>query len=254
MRRFAVFILLAGVVGCGGPDPTTAPKPEPTPQPPTQPVNPPPTTARTPAATTGSVTGTVTHPATKGQMLAVGYVEVAGTEFVSDVTGMTWDGADAVVESTTHKPRVSTLRFEKGVARYELAGLPPGTYVVYASVRGGPTAWAKLEVKAGDKLTRDLTIETGKGGTVEVTLPADFTGEVRMAPSDLAPADDPNAVVGRVAADLGLGAKAEKGKATVRDVPPGKYTLFAIPGILKPLGSVEVKAGETAKAEIKEVK
>lgn len=259
MRRFSVMIVFA-LVGCGGgsnPNPTPSPEPAPTrtvplptPTVPSQPLNP-------PAPTTGRITGAVTNPAKKGEMLVVGYVEVAGTGITADMVGMSvlgGGGDDGWAESDTHKPRNSALRFEKGKARYEHTTLPPGTYLVYASVRNGPTTWAKVELKAGETVTRDLTIEAGKGGTVEVTLPADFSGEVKLGPSDLAPGEDPNYVVGRVASDLGLGAKADKGKATVKDVPPGKYTLFAIPGVLSSRGTVEVKAGETAKAEIKDVK
>jgi hypothetical protein len=86
---------------------------------------------------------------------------------------------------------------------------------------------------------------------VQVTTPADFEGEVRLAPNALIPAEDTDFVGGRIATQLELGAKAKGGKATVSDVPPGKYTLFVIPGAVTPRGTVEVTAGKTATAEVR---
>lgn len=216
------------------------------------------------------VRGSVTHPPAKGKAkpggpdfepapsLSVGYVELTGKDWLGDRVGgplpAEGDGPNWWMQSATFKPRVATLSFVKEGARYEFTKLPPGTYLVFAGLTGGPAAWAKVEVKAGDQLTHDFKLEAGKGGMVEVTTPVAFDGEVRLVPSELIPAEDTNHVGGRIATQLDLGGKAEKGKAVAADVPPGKYTLFVVPGTLTPRGTVEVKAGETAKAEIKDVK
>lgn len=262
MRRFAALFVFV-LVGCGGgsnpttpaPVALTQPAPSPTPAVPTQPLT---NDLKPPAPATGGIVGAVALSAKKGETVTVGYVEIAGTDFnLQDFVGMPAlgpDDGDSWAESDTHKPRKSAVRYEKGKGRYEHTVLPPGTYVVYAIVKGGPTTWAKVELKAGETVTRDLSIEGGKGGAVEVAVPADFAGEVQLGPSDLAPGEDKNFVVGRAASALRLGAKADKGMAVVTNVPPGKYTLFTVPGLLTPRGTVEVKAGETAKAEITSVK
>lgn len=222
------------------------------------------------AADAPFVRGTITYPAVKGKAkppgpdfepgptLSVGYVELTGKDWLGDRVGgplpADGEGPNWWMQSATFKPRVATLTFEKEGARYEFTKLPPGMYLIFAGLKGGPQAWVKVEVKAGDQLTHDFKLEAGKGGTVEVATPADLTGEVRLVPSDLIPSDDANHVGGRIATQLDLGGKAEQGKATVADVPPGKYTLFVVPGTLSPRGTVEVKAGETAKVEIKDVK
>jgi hypothetical protein len=198
--------------------------------------------------------GTVALSAAKGKMLSVGYVEIAGKEMVSDGAGTIVPNAGdggGWVQSTTFKPRVATLRFDKGTPKFEFVKLPPGTYLVYARLKDGPVAWEKVEVKAGGQITKDLKLEAGKGGTVEVTTPADFKGEVRLAPADIVKGDDAVLVASRVAFSLDLGAEVKGGKATVKDVPPGKYTLFATPGPVEPKGTVEVTADKTATAEVK---
>lgn len=200
------------------------------------------------------VAGTVSHPAAKGQMLTVGYVALTGTDVVSDSVGSGVPGpgeGGGWVQSTTSKPRVATLRFDKEAAKFEFVKLPPGEYLVYARLKDGPAAWDKVPVPAGGQVTKNLKLEAGSGGTVQVTVPADFTGQVRLAPAGLGGADADGLVAGRVAFSLDLGAEAKGGQATVANVPPGKYVLFTTPGTVQPRGTVEVAAGKTAKMEIK---
>jgi hypothetical protein len=263
MARIASLLLVvafAGLVGCGKTPDHSAPAPTATQEPPAPPTASPKTPATEPAVkppppaeVAGSVRGAIAHAGKAGQMLSVGYVELTGMDWVGDRVGLPVPKESELgvqAESGT-KPQVAVLKFDKTAASYEFPHLPKGTYLISARLEGGPIAWAKVEVTPGGNLTRDLKLEAGKGGTVEVTVPADFTGDVRLAPNDLFPADDTNFVGGRIATQIELGAKAEKGKATVADVPPGKYTVFAIPGQLIPRGTVEVTAGKTATVEIK---
>jgi hypothetical protein len=267
MARIALALLTVGVAalftGCGGPSNPTAATPPPSPpaDPPSGVPDPsfgqqkPPRTDPTeePAKPTGaSVKGAITHPAAKGQKLTVGYVELTGDEWVGDALPHAVPAADVVerVESDHFKPRVAALAFDKGATTFEFTGLPAGTYLLFARIADGPTAWAKVEVAAGATVTRDLKAEVGKGGTAEVTVPADYTGEVRLAPNDLIPAEDAVFVGGRIATQLELGGKAKGGKVVIPDVPPGKYTLFVFPGKVVPRGGIEVTAGKTASAEL----
>ncbi len=265
MARIASLLLVAAVaglvVGCGGkPDPTTAPAQpaDPPPSPPVlPPISPKPTTTeptvKPPAEVAGSVRGAIAHAGKAGQLMSVGYVELTAMDWAGDRVGVPVpkEGELGVQAESGTKPQLAVIKFDKTAASYEFPHLPKGTYLIAARLEGGPSVWAKVEVTPGVNLTRDLKLEAGKGGTVEVTVsPADYTGEVRLAPNDLIPADDTNFVGGRIATQIELGAKVEKGKATVADVPPGKYTVFAIPGQLLPRGTVEVTAGKTATVEI----
>ena len=239
---FAVALLAP--VGCG-PKPTD---PAPAPAVPTEPAPP---TAPKPSG--GTLRGAVTHPGTKGQTLTAGYVELSGIEWVGDVVALRIPAADdpASVESDPAVPHKAKLSFDKGVT-FEFTRLPPGTYFLFAKLDDGPAVWAKEEVKADATVTHDFKLEAGKGGAVEVTTPADYAGELRLAPADLIPADDASFVGVKMATQLSLGGKAKAGKVTIPDVPPGKYTLFAFPGEgpVTARGAVEVTAGKTATAEL----
>lgn len=264
MSRFVYLSLvcvLLVAIGCG-PKPT-----EPAPAPPAKPTEPTPPTeaakpttpATTPAtnpsppkAVGATVRGTVTHPGKSGQKLSVGFVELGGNEPAGDSLAYAVPAADEVtqVESTAFPPRKAVVSFEKGKTTFEFSGLPAGPCFVFARLDGGPAVWAKVEAKADAPVTQDLKLDEGKGGTVEVKTPADFAGDVRLSPNEFIPADDANFAGGRIANQLELGAKAKDGKATVADVPPGKYTLFVFPGAVVPRGTVEVTAGKTVMVEL----
>jgi hypothetical protein len=261
---FVCVLLVA--VGCG-PKPT-----EPAPVQPAKPTDsaPPteaakPTTRATTPATTpatnptppkaagATLRGAVTHPGKKGQKLSVGYVELAGSEWVGDVVGHTLPAADepASVESDPFPPRKAKLSFDKTVT-FEFTSLPAGTYFVFAKMDDAAAVWAKVDVKADATVTHDLKLEAGKGGGVEVKTPADYEGEVRLAPNDLIPAEDTSFVGVKIATQLEFGGKVKDGKVTIADVPPGKYTLFAFPGKgpVTARGTVDVTVGKTATVEL----
>jgi hypothetical protein len=186
----------------------------------------------------------------------VGYIELLGEAEIGDSVPYEIPAPDEVtqVSSNPPPPRKSVLSFDKGATSFEFTGLPAGTYFVFARLDGGPAAWAKVELKVSSTVTQDFKLVAGKGGTVEVTTPAGFDGEVRLSPSDVAVPDDAAFAAGRMGTQLDLGGKAKSGKVTIPEVPPGKYTLFAIPGVLAPRGSVEATAGKTATTELEKEK
>ena len=259
MSRFAFLpfvCVLVVAVGCG-PKPTEqAPAP---PAPPTEaaPTASAPTTPATtptpPKATGATLRGAVTHPGISGQKLSVGYVELAGDDWVGDVIGHAIPAADQVsqVEADPFPPRKAKLSFDKAVT-FEFSGLPAGKYFVFGRLEGGPAVWAKVDVKADATVTHDIKLEASKGGGVEVKTPADFSGEVRLAPNDQIPAEDTTFVGVKIATQLELGGKAKDGKVTIAEVPPGKYTLFSFPGkgAVTARGTVDVTAGKTATVEL----
>ncbi len=243
---FACALLVA--VGCGPKPIDPAPPP-----PPTEPA--PPTTPTPPAG--GTLRGAVAHPGKQGQKLSVGYVELTGGDWVGDVVGHAIPAGDqpARVESDAFPPRKAVLALDKAVT-FEITGLPAGSYFVFARLDDGPAAWAKVPVTAGGTVAHDLKLDAGRGGAVEVKTPADYTGEVRLAPHDLIPADDTNFVGVKIATQLELGGKAKDGKVTIPEVPAGKYTLFVFPGqgAVTARGTVDVTAGKTATAELEKEK
>lgn len=262
MARIASLLLLAGLIagliGCGGSPATTAAPSAVTPESPPTPAT---TTPSTAAPATSSkpvadslttVQGGITHSGKAGQLLSVGYVELTGEDWLGEGIGLPLpkEGELGVEAESGTKPRVAVLAFDKTTAKYKFPHLPKGKYLLFARLQNGPTTWTTVDVKSGGDITHDFKLEAGKGGTVEVSTPADFTGEVRLAPNALIPTEDKVFVGGRIATQLEIGGKAMKGKVTASDVPPGKYTLYTIPGNLTPRGTVEVTAGKTATVEL----
>jgi hypothetical protein len=196
--------------------------------------------------------GTVALSGKADEMVTVGYAGLAadGAVVTDGVGTKPADDGSGWARSGTFKPRLGTLRFDKGVPKFDFSRLPPGRYVVYARQRNGPAAWRRVEVKADSTLTVDLALDPKAVGTVELKVPAAIKGAVRLVPAGLA--DDPD---GLLATNLGFAldyrAEPKDGKATIPNVPPGKYHVLSESGSLTPLGTVEVAAGKTATVELK---
>lgn len=203
------------------------------------------------------IQGTIQHAGKAGQMLTAGYVGVCGQESVSGLAGTSIPDtgqSGGWAQSTTNKPRISTLSFQDGTPRFDFVKLPPGKYLVYAKLKSGPVAWAWVTVTGGGQLTQNLKLTAQETGTVELKVPADFTGKVMLTPASAAEHDPKFQATSNLGFWLGLEGDAKSGKAIVKDVPPGKYTLFLSPGVIEPRGTVEVTAGKTVSAEITSAK
>lgn len=162
-------------------------------------------------------------------------------------------GFDTMPEETARwqpdeadKPRVSRLVAGDGKARpfrYEHARLAPGRYLMTAGVVGGPAVWKWVDVAAGATLTENFTLDASKAGGIEVSVPADAKGKLYAAPADAperpALAADQFLVI---ASQTRLDADIVAGKASLKNLAPGKYEVRY--GDLR--GFAEVTAGKTA--------
>jgi hypothetical protein len=203
------------------------------------------------------IQGTVGHPGKPGQMLTVGYVgRSADGKPVSDLAGvgLPEGGGGGWVQSNTFRPRTATLRFEKGVPRFDFARLPPGRYLVYAKLKDGPSVWRWVDVPADGQLTLDLAIDPSTVGAVEVTAPAGLKGKVRLAPTDPGSDDRGAAIAAQLGFSLGYEAELKDGKGTIPNVPAGTYRVEATDHPAAAPAEVEVAAGETAAVELRPVK
>jgi hypothetical protein len=196
------------------------------------------------------VQGKVTHAGAKGAMLTVGYAGLtAAGEVVSDSAGLPV-GTEGAVQSNFYKPRLATVSADAAGTKYDFTKLPPGLYVVYARLKDGPLTWQKAEVKADGKHTLDVALDVANAGTVEVKVPADLKGGLRLAPHEFGVPDPNDLLSTNLGLALDLLAEPKDGKATFRNVPPGKYAIMTATGAITRLGAVEVAAGKTATVEL----
>jgi hypothetical protein len=128
--------------------------------------------------------------------------------------------------------------------RYEHVKLPPGRYLVSAGVSGGPTVWKWVNLPAGGMLTENFTLDATKSGSVEVSVPANVTGKVFVAPADEPdkPALDAATFHAFALQVMRQDVAIAGGKALVKNLAPGKYEVRV--GELK--GTVEIVADKTA--------
>jgi len=185
-------------------------------------------------------------------LVKVGYVGLPKPgEFAVDAIEMPLVGLNRWARSDFSPPRVTTFVSAEAVgkaARYEHTHLSPARYFVYGVIpEKGPAASKWVTLTPDSQLTVDLTIDPSAVGSLEVTVPADTKGKVQLAPvDDPMTRLDPTLFV-LIAASLRLEQEATGGVAKFAHLAPGKYevrldTLF---------GVVEIKAGETAKLELK---
>jgi hypothetical protein len=142
--------------------------------------------------------------------------------------------------------RVSTFVAGDGKGRpfrYEHTKLPPGRYLISATVVDGPAAWKWVDVPAGGALTENITLDATKIGGAEVSVPADLKGKVMFAPADDPAKPALDGVLFQTVAYQAIRKDADivAGKAVVKDLAPGKYEVRA--GDLR--GFVDVVAGKT---------
>lgn len=181
----------------------------------------------------------------------VGYAgEPKAGDFALDSVQMPFIGMGSWARSAHTKPRASVLVGTENAAkpgRYEHTRLPAGRYLVYAGVAGGPLAWKWVTLPAGGKLDVDFTLDSTKSGKLEVTVPAGTTGKVQLAPAEDAGMTVPANLFFTIASFLELEVEPKSNVASFDKLGPGRYEVKA--GGLS--DSIEVKAGETVKLELK---
>jgi hypothetical protein len=205
------------------------------------------------------VQGKVTVTGAAEPYVSVGYVRVEPYEPtappVLDLIGTPLKPGGFPVRSESYRPRVGLLvpgAKEKDPARYEFTNLDPGRYWVFATLQGGPAAWKWLTVPADGKLTADFTIDPKAFGGLDVAVPG---GVQRVAvvpaveggkPWTAGQAQNAGSITGLQAEPKPDAAKKDE-KVTFPRLAPGKYEVFGD----DLTATVEVKAGQTAKVELK---
>jgi hypothetical protein len=161
-------------------------------------------------------------------------------------------GNPRMVREVTHEnPKVVTsIVAGDGVSvpgRFDHANLPPGRYLVYATLAGGgPVAWKWVDVGPNSALTVDLALDANLTGGVEVVVPPTALGKVQLIPADEpgAPPTDPT-LAAVIALQLGTEQDVAARKALFKNLAPGRYEVRA--------GGesrvVEVAAGKTAELD-----
>ena len=198
------------------------------------------------------IIGKVTIAAATKAQLKVGYVGLpkAG-DFAIDALQMPFVDAGRWARSDFYRPRMTTLiaaDSPTNAARYEHTKLPPCRYLVYAAIAdGGPAVWKWVNLAPDAQITADLAIDPAKVGSLEVTVPADMKGKIQLAPADDPKTPIPPDLFLGISVSLGLQHAIEKGPVKFEKLMPGHYEVHA--GDLS--GVVEIKAGETAKLDLK---
>jgi hypothetical protein len=181
--------------------------------------------------------------------LRVGYVGTLPMENLAlGIVSADLDGGQQA-RANYDKPHVSTLIAGDGKmapSHYEHSKLTPGRYFVFATLPSGPAVWKWVDVKAGDKLTLDLTIDATQTGGLEVTPPLEALGKVQISPTDDVgqPPTTDGAFQGR-ALQLGLEVEIVNRKALFKNLAPGRYEVRAA----KQSRTVEVVAGKTVELD-----
>ncbi len=211
-------------------------------------------------------------------VVKVGYLGQPGKmAFVYDSQELDLDGAPAglFTRSGEFGARATTILTgaEAGdPARYEHVKLPPGRYLMYATVRKATPAGAKdappnelwasgnwLTVGEKAEITLNVTVDTTAVGTVEAKAPAGM-GKVMVM---LAPAEQPGTTIDDglfqgAALSMGMAAEATDGKAAFARILPGKYEVRAYeqpkaddpPRLIGEPQMIEVTAGKAASVDL----
>ena len=195
----------------------------------------------------GTITVVAPKPGTEVRVGYAAFTEMGGSfpEFTVPYTSPPQlPPQPAKVGTTTFVPGDGATR----PFRYEHVKLAPGRYLITAAVSGGPTVWKWVDVAAVTALTENFTLDATALGGVEVTVPADVTGAVLVAPADdpNRPALEPNSFHLLAILVAREGANIVGGKALVKNLSPGKYEVRA--GTLR--GFVDVVAGKTAELNL----
>lgn len=196
----------------------------------------------------GKVTVTGATPALQ---VKVGYgAELKADDLAFDSVQMPFIGAGQWARSGHAKPRASVLVAADDAAkagRYEHTRLPAGRYLIYAGIADGPLAWKWVTVPASGKLTVDFALDSSKSGKLEVSVPAGTTGKVQLAPAEDAGMTIPANLFFTIASFLDLEEEVKNNGAKFEKLGTGRYEVKC--GELS--GTIEIKANETAKLELK---
>jgi hypothetical protein len=179
------------------------------------------------------------------------YVGALFTELFEPALPIRW------MQSNRDKKPVATLIAGDGKAvpsKYEFCKMPAGRYLVFAILKPmGPVAWKWVNVKPGDTLTVDLTIDTTQTGAVEIVVPIEAVTNVQMVPVEPGENKPMDQTLFTICAlqlgQFGFEKPIVARKAIFKNLPPGRYEVRA--GYQTRL--VDIVAGKTVELEFEKI-
>jgi hypothetical protein len=113
-------------------------------------------------------------------------------------------------------------RQEKGEVKFDSSRLTPGRYLFWAKTNSGAMAFEWADIAATSQATVKLQFPSTTGG-IEARVPAAFQGKIDVTPVDPKEQDAKKEFAGGRFNPLQTDAIVKEGKATVLNLPPGKY-------------------------------
>jgi len=201
------------------------------------------------------IAGKIIHEGKPPQLLRLQYAGLptdGGDLLFDSASSKLGQGQFFATRTTSYAPRALGLRSGKsGGEEFDCSRLPPGKYFLVARIDDGPAVWKVIDVKADSALDAPLTIPPGVCGSAEVTVPAGSTGQVQALPVELK-VDDPSGTLTTAASGaLGSFANVTDGKASLKNLTPGKYVVSLRTGTAILRTEVDIAPGRTAKVELK---
>ncbi len=201
------------------------------------------------------IAGKIAHGGKPNQLLRLQYAGLpsdGGDKLFDSVSSPLGQAKFFATRSTSYAPRALGLRSgQSGGEEFDGSRLPPGKYFLVARIDDGPAVWKVIDVKADSALDAPLTIPPGVCGSAEVTVPAGSAGQVQALPVELK-LDDPSGTFTTAASGaLGSFGNVVDGKASLKNLTPGKYAVSLRTGTAILRSEVDIVPGRTAKVELK---
>ena len=201
------------------------------------------------------IKGKIAHEGNLNQSLRLQYAALptdGGDQLFDSASSKLGQGQFFATRTTSYAPRALGLRSGKsGGEEYDCSRLPPGKYFLAARIDDGPAVWKVIDVKADSALDAPLTIPPGVCGNAEITVPAGSAGQVQALPVELK-IDDPSGTFTTAASGaLGSFGNVVDGKASLKNLTPGKYVVSLRTGTAILRSEVDIAPGRNAKVELK---
>jgi hypothetical protein len=171
-----------------------------------------------------------------------------GSPYANLVGSEVLPASDFALTSDNFAPQLTTLACDaEGGCTYRHVKLPPGRYLVYARLGERFLDGRWVEVKEGTALALDFNLDATTAGSLEVTLPKDAKGGLRLIPlGENGKLPDLGDALETVAQALSTDVPAKDGKVVLDGLRPGAYRVLA--GAAEK--DVTIKPKEAAKVDL----
>ncbi len=201
------------------------------------------------------IAGKISHGGKPDQSLRIQYAGLpadGGDQLFDSASSRLGQGQFFATRTTSYAPRALGLRSGKsGGEEYDCSRLPPGKYFLAARIDDGPAVWKVIDVKADSAIDAPLTIPPGVCGSADVIVPNGSAGQVQALPIELKIDDPAGTFTTAASGALGSFANVVDGKASLKNLTPGKYVVTLRTGTVILRSVVDINASRTAKVELK---